>query len=160
MEKILLTLCLALTFSHATGVEWDEEKLKQDFVLLRDARLIDDSLYARFEKGEYFKGEMLDYCTCLLDSDEDFCNCYGDQSFLRSKHNLKQWKSDLNEEEMWTLNFCGQPDSIIYLGAWGGVGYYHTIVPDSSELGKKIKDFKRRLKKLNEKKKYSPCSKP
>lgn len=160
MKKLFLILLLVTTFSHATGVEWDEEKLKQDSTLLREAREIDDSLYARFTKGVYVDYELTGLCGCAIEDDAGWCACYGKQTQMQSKYELKRWKDGNVENEMWIFNFCGDPDSVVQIGSWEIGGQYHTIVPDNSELGKKIKDFKHRLNKLNAKMKYSPCSKP
>lgn len=88
---------------------------------------IDDSLYARKINNEFQELELA-----------GLCGCDPGGFFLESRH------KDLMDSG-WALNWCGNPDSIVYFDDYS-MGMYESVVRSNSVLSQNISALKKFIK--------------
>jgi hypothetical protein len=134
---LLLACCIyAEPALHFGGQKCD---ISSDPSLQKKIQAIDDSLYARWSKGEFTIPKIPDLCGCTCAGNIEHC-CYDDAISITSAHDVG--------DKFWLFDYCGVMDSTATLSNKLSTGPAYTILVPKTALWKKIKDFKKHALKF------------
>ncbi len=141
MKKLLKTILLlacciyAEPALHFGGFKCD---ISSSTSLQKEIQTIDDSLYARWTKGEFIIPELAGLCGCACDDIHECC--YDDAISITSAHDIG--------DSIWLFDYCGVEDSTATISNALSIGPAYTRLIKNSVLWKKIKDFKKHAHKI------------
>ena len=141
MKSILKTiLLLACCINAEPALHFGGQKcdISSDPSLQKKIQAIDDSLYARWSKGEFTIPKIPDLCGCTCAGNIEHC-CYDDAISITSAHDVG--------DKFWLFDYCGVMDSTATLSNKLSTGPAYTILVPKTALWKKIKDFKKHAHK-------------
>ena len=141
MKSILKTiLLLACCINAEPALHFGGQKcdISSDPSLQKKIQAIDDSLYARWSKGEFTIPKIPDLCGCTCAGNIEHC-CYDDAISITSAHDVG--------DKFWLFDYCGVMDSTATLSNKLSTGPAYTILVPKTVLWKKIKDFKKHAHK-------------
>lgn len=142
MKSLLTTILLlagciyAEPALHFGGFKCD---ISSDPSLQKKIQAIDDSLFARWSKGEFIIPKIPDLCGCTCAGNIEHC-CYDDAISITSAHDIG--------ENFWLFDYCGIEDSTAVMSDKLSSGPAYTILVPKTVLWKKIKDFKKHARKI------------
>ena len=138
LKTILLLACCiyAEPALHFGGQKCD---ISSEPSLQKEIQAIDDSLYARWSKGEFTIPKIPDLCGCTCAGNIEHC-CYDDAISITSAHDVG--------DKFWLFDYCGVMDSTATLSNKLSTGPAYTMLVPKTVLWKKIKDFKKHAHKI------------
>ena len=141
MKSILKTiLLLACCINAEPALHFGGQKcdISSDPSLQKKIQAIDDSLYARWSKGEFTIPKIPDLCGCTCAGNIEHC-CYDDAISITSAHDIG--------DKFWLFDYCGVMDSTATLSNKLSTGPAYTILVPKTVLWKMVKDFKKHARK-------------
>ncbi|WP_173379384.1 hypothetical protein [Fibrobacter succinogenes] len=141
MKSILKTiLLLACCINAEPALHFGGQKcdISSDPSLQKKIQAIDDSLYARWSKGEFTIPKIPDLCGCTCAGNIEHC-CYDDAISITSAHDVG--------DKFWLFDYCGVMDSTATLSNKLSTGPAYTILVPKTVLWKMVKDFKKHARK-------------
>ena len=141
MKSILRTiLLLACCINAEPALHFGGQKcdISSDPSLQKKIQAIDDSLYARWSKGEFTIPKIPDLCGCTCAGNIEHC-CYDDAISITSAHDVG--------DKFWLFDYCGVMDSTATLSNKLSTGPAYTILVPKTVLWKMVKDFKKHARK-------------
>lgn len=142
MKSLLKTILFLACFINAEpalhfgGFKCD---ISSDPSLQKEIQAIDDSLYARWSKGEFIIPELSGVCGCACEVNEEDC-CFDDIITISSAHDIG--------DSSWLFDHCGVTDSIVSLSDALDITNSYTRLEKKSVLWKMVKDFKKHAHKI------------
>ena len=138
LKTILLLACCiyAEPALHFGGQKCD---ISSEPSLQKEIQAIDDSLYARWSKGEFTIPKRPDLCGCTCAGNIEHC-CYDDAISITSAHDVG--------DKFWLFDYCGIEDSTAVMSDNLSSGPAYTILVPKTVLWKKIKDYKKPAHKI------------
>lgn len=134
---LLLACCIyAEPALHFGGYKCDISSAPS---LQKKMQAIDDSLYARWTKGEFIIPELPGLCGCACEVGEEHC-CFDDNITISSAHDIG--------DSSWHFDYCGVKDSTVSLSNSPDVENTYTRLVKNSVLWKMVKDFKKHARKF------------
>ena len=141
MKSILKTiLLLACCINAEPALHFGGQKcdISSDPSLQKKIQAIEDSLYARWSKGEFTIPKIPDLCGCTCAGNIEHC-CYDDAISITSAHDVG--------DKFWLFDYCGVMDSTATLSNKLSTGPAYTILVPKTVLWKMVKDFKKHARK-------------
>ena len=141
MKSILKTiLLLACCINAEPALHFGGQKcdISSDPSLQKKIQAIEDSLYARWSKGEFTIPKIPDLCGCTCAGNIEHC-CYDDAISITSAHDVG--------DKFWLFDYCGVMDSTATLSNKRSTGPAYTILVPKTVLWKMVKDFKKHARK-------------
>ena len=142
MKSLLKTILLLACYIYAEpALHFHGQKcdISSEPSLQKEIQAIDDSLYARWSKGEFTIPKIPDLCGCTCAGNIEHC-CYDDAISITSAHDVG--------DKFWLFDYCGVMDSTATLSNKLSTGPAYTILVPKTALWKKIKDFKKHAHKI------------
>jgi hypothetical protein len=142
MKSVLKTILFLACFINAEpalhfgGFKCD---ISSEPSLQKEIQAIDDSLYARWSKGEFIIPEIADLCGCFCVINDEHC-CYDDAISITSAHDVG--------DKFWLFDYCGVMDSIVSISDALDITNSYTRLEKNSVLWKMVKDFKKHAHKI------------
>ena len=142
MKSVLKTILFLACFINAEpalhfgGFKCD---ISSEPSLQKEIQAIDDSLYARWSKGEFIIPELSGVCGCACEVNEEDC-CFDDIITISSAHDIG--------DSSWLFDYCGVTDSIVSLSDALDITNSYTRLEKNSVLWKMVKDFKKHAHKI------------
>ena len=141
MKSLLKTILLLACYIYAEpALHFGGQKcdISSDPSLQKKIQAIDDSLYARWSKGEFTIPKIPDLCGCTCAGNIEHC-CYDDAISITSAHDVG--------DKFWLFDYCGVMDSTATLSNKLSTGPAYTILVPKTVLWKMVKDFKKHARK-------------
>lgn len=141
MKSFLITILLLACCIYAEpALHFDGQKcdISSDPSLQKKIQAIDDSLYARWTKGEFIIPELANLCGCACEVSEEHC-CFDDVITISSSHDIG--------DSSWLFDHCGVIDSSVSLSDALDITNSYTRLEKNSVLWKMVKDFKKHAHK-------------
>lgn len=142
MKSLLKTILLLACYIYAEpALHFHGQKcdISSEPSLQKEIQAIDDSLYARWSKGEFIIPELEGLCGCFCVINDEHC-CYDDAISITSAHDIG--------DKFWLFDYCGIEDSTAVMSDNLSSGPAYTILVPKTALWKKIKDFKKHAHKI------------
>lgn len=135
MKSLLKTILFLACFINAEpalhfgGFKCD---ISSEPSLQKEIQAIDDSLYARWSKGEFIIPKIPDLCGCFCVINDEHC-CYDDAISITSAHDVG--------DKFWLFDYCGVMDSTATLSNKLSTGPAYTILVSKNGPLEKDKGF-------------------
>lgn len=142
MKSLLKTILLLACYIYAEpALHFHGQKcdISSEPSLQKEIQAIDDSLYARWSKGEFIIPELSGVCGCACEVNEEDC-CFDDIITISSAHDIG--------DSSWLFDHCGVTDSIVSLSDALDITNSYTRLEKNSVLWKMVKDFKKHAHKI------------